>query len=213
MHNLKTTKNQLNSNGYWSKPVNKLIFLPTISDVELFDQTGYDLTILEQLFAESNQTTVKVFGRHRHSISQDWITQDTQLEGAVLNHSRLFERKGYTDEALLQLNMWSDRLPLVNKISAIRPKWGLDFSMDYVDRKGNAFEILHWEYDSFDYEEIMAAKTHVEKILLNVDWDYASNELLLQKDKWYNLEYFPQSNWKCDYFGIPHEKFKIVTWK
>jgi hypothetical protein len=213
MQNVKLSKNTLDPNGYWSSPIDKLIFLPTISDLALFDQTGYDLTVLEQMFASSNGASTNLFGQHRYSLSQDWITQDDQIEGATLNHSRLFERKGYTGAALTQLKSWADRLPLVNKVAAIRPKWGLDFSMDYVDRKGNAFEILHWEYDSFSYDEICAAKECVEKILLNTNWTDAGKKILERKSEWYDLDYFPQSDWKCAFFGVPKEQFKIVAWQ
>lgn len=35
---------------------------------------------------------------------------------------------------------------------------GLDFSMDYADRAGNVFEVLHWEYDGFDFDEVAERK-------------------------------------------------------
>ena len=94
----------------------------------------------------------------------------------------------------------------------MRPKWGLDFSMDYVDRTGNAFELLHWEWDSFDYEEICTIKTQVEPILKNIDWADAANALLARKNEWFDLDFFAQSDWKCKYFGIIRERFKMVIW-
>ena len=95
----------------------------------------------------------------------------------------------------------------------MRPKWGLDFSMDYVDREGNAFEILHWEWDSFDYEEICAVKERIEPLLLSIDWQQAAKDLIKYKDNWHRLDFFAQSDWKCDFFGIPKEQFKMVIWK
>ena len=143
----------------------------------------------------------------------DMIQKQTPAEGAILNHSLLFERKAYTGQALEQLEYWAKNLPLIHKIIAMRPKWGLDFSMDYVDRKGNAFEVLHWEYDGFDYEEICAVKELVEPKLLAIDWNEAAAYLLKYKHEWHHLEFFAQSDWKCDYFGINKERFKMVIWK
>lgn len=212
-YNMKIFPSNLNSNGYWDKPIIDP-YTPSVYDLALFDQNGYDLTKLEQEYGIINQQPAT---EHRHkyrmSIKQPWFVQDFKIEGAVLNHSLLFERKGYTGAALEQLTKWSDDLPLVHKVIAMRPKWGLDFSMDYVDRLGNSFEILHWEYDGFSYEEIISVKTTVESILSNIDFDQAGLDLLRRKDEWHGLDFFAQSDWKCNYFGIPKERFKLVIWK
>ena len=210
---IKLTNNQFNANGYWNKPVDKMVFIPLKEDIDLFDQNGYDLTVIEQHFARSNNARYTWHREHIRCIKQDWFTQDNCIEGAVLNHSNLFERKGYTGPALDQLKYWAKTLPLVYKVAALRPKWGLDFSMDYVDRKGNAFEVLHWEWDSFDYIEVECIRKIIEPRLLEIDWDDAAQEILKHKDQWHHLDFFAQSDWKCRYFGIPKERFKMVTWQ
>ena len=213
MSNVGITDNQLNPNGYWSNPVEKILYIPTSEDLSLFDQNGYDLTQLEKHFAYSNFAKPKLHRDHIHALKYDWFTQKETLDGAILNHSLLFERKAYNDQALEQLEYWAKTLPLIYKIIAMRPKWGLDFSMDYVDCKGNAFEVLHWEYDGFSYEEIAAVKAEIEPVLLAIDWNSAAQDLIKYKDEWHNLDFFAQSDWKCKYFGIPKERFKMVIWK
>jgi len=210
---IKLTKNQLDPNGYWDKPIGKMLYIPLPEDLALFDQNGYDLTILEQHFANTNDAITQQHRKHRTALKQNWYTQETKKEGAVLNHSLLFERKGYTGAALEQLKFWAKTLPLIYKIIAMRPKWGLDFSMDYVDREGNAFEILHWEYDGFSYEEICAVKDKIEPVINSIDFEQAGRDLLKYKDKWHHLDFFAQSDWKCDFFGIPKERFKMVIWE
>ena len=206
------TDNKFDSNGYWDKPVEKIIYLPTADDVALFDQNGYDLTELEKHYAYSNWCKPKKHREHRTALKQPWFTQDLTLEGAVLNHSLLFERKGYTGAALKELEHWAKTLPLIHKVIALKPKWGLDFSMDYVDKQGNAFEVLHWEWDSFVYEETQSMKEIVEPVLLAIDWQDAAQQILAHKEEWYPLDFFAQSRWKCRYFGIPEERFKMVAW-
>jgi hypothetical protein len=213
MSSVVLTDHKLNPNGYWDKPVAKLVFMPTPEDLDLFDQNGYDLTELEKHFASSNMAGADSHRCHRTALKQPWFIQNTTIEGAHLNHSLLFERKGYSGAALAQLKHWANDLPLVNKVVALRPKWGLDFSMDYIDRKGNAFEVLHWEYDGFDYDEIAAVKSTVEPMLSNIDWNDAGQRVLKAKEEWHHLDFFQQSNWKCNYFGIPNERFKMVAWK
>jgi hypothetical protein len=206
------TDSQFDANGYWTNPVEKIIYLPTAEDVALFDQNGYDLTDLEKHYAYSNWNKPKKHREHRVALKQPWFTQEHTVEGAVLNHSLLFERKGYAGAALEELQHWARALPLINKVIAIRPKWGLDFSMDYVDRAGNAFEVLHWEWDSFDHEEIQAVKLEIEPVLKAIDWQDAAQNILANKNLWHHLDFFAQSAWKCNYFGIPEEQFKMVAW-
>lgn len=207
------TDNKFDANGYWTSPVEKIVYLPTAEDLALFDQNGYDLTDLEKHYAYSNWTKPKKHREHRVALKQPWFAQDYTVEGAVLNHSLLFERKGYTGAALEELQYWARSLPLIHKIIALRPKWGLDFSMDWADTDGNAFEVLHWEWDSFNYEEICAVKETIEPILLAIDWQDAGRQILAHKDTWHHLDFFAQSRWKCEYFGIPEERFKMVAWK
>jgi hypothetical protein len=55
-------------------------------------------------------------------------------------------------------------------------------------------------------------KQKVEKIIEETDWNEAVKELLLRKPEWENLGFFEQSDWKCNFFGIPKERFKMVIW-
>lgn len=210
---MQLTENQFDSNGYWETPIRKIFFIPYIDNVDLFDQNGYDLTPLEQKYAYNNDRRPLQHRSHRMAIKQNWFIQESKIEGAVLNHSALFERKAYSGEALNQLKEWANNLPLLHKIIAMRPKWGLDFSMDYVDRQGNAFEVLHWEYDGFDFDEVSEVKYKMESRLLGFDFEQAAKDLLKRKDEWHGLDFFEQSDWKCKFFGIPRERFKMVIWE
>ena len=95
----------------------------------------------------------------------------------------------------------------------MRPKWGMDISVDYVDTAGNVFELLHWEYDGFDYQEIADKKMDIEKFLLSIDWNHAAREMIRRKSEWHHLGFFEQSAWKTEFFGIERERFKMVLWQ
>jgi len=82
-----------------------------------------------------------------------------------------------------------------------------------VDAAGNVFELLHWEYDGFDYQEIADKKTHIEKFLLAVDWNSAAAEMIRRKSDWHHLGFFEQSAWKTEFFGMEKERFKMVLWQ
>ena len=84
--------------------------------------------------------------------------------------------------------------------------------MDYADRDGNVIEVLHFEYDGFDFQEIQARVQRYTDIFLSIDWDYGGRRVLARIDEWIHLSFQEQSAWKCDYFGIEHERFKMVAW-
>lgn len=211
MQDLKLTENKFNPNPYWSVPLNSERPL-AFTDTNVFDQNGYDLCSIEQMYADKNLSHKERVRNYRIALRQSWMVQDYKKSGAVLNHANLFERKGYKGEALDQLTRWAQLYPIYYRLINIRPKWGLDFSMDYYDYDGNTFEVLHWEFDGFDYNEINDKKLEVEQYLANIDWDEAAKEILKRKDQWFHLDFFAQSDYKCNYFGIGSERWKMVVW-
>ncbi len=211
MSYLKLTDNKFDPNPYWEVPLEST--KPMLyTDTDVFDQNGYDLCSVEQLYAEKNLSHKEHVRNHRWALKQAWMIQGYKLEGAVLNHASMFERKAYTGRALEQLKRWADIYPIYYRLINIRPKWGLDFSMDYYDSEGNTFEVLHWEYDGFDLDEVEDAKTEVQGKLISIDWDDAAEEIWKRKDEWHHLDFFSQSAYKCKYFGIRDERWKMVVW-
>ena len=211
---LHLTDSKFNPNPYWSEPLKNIFACPHKDTVDLFDQNGYDLTKLEQLYAVANgENTTKHRDAEHITLRQTWFEDDSPESGPHINHSVMFERKGYSGEALAQLKSWTEYRPHFHKLVAMKPKWGLDFSIDYCDRQGNVFELLHWEYDGFEYDEIADKKERMEGFLLNQDWDDRARTMLERKDEWHKLGFFEQSEWKTRFFGIDKERFKMVLWK
>lgn len=179
------------------------------NSVDLFDQNGYHLTKAEQAFLGCNgyQTIER---RHEDCMRYDWILWDKR-DGAHINHSDIFERKGFSSDALEQLYSIAPTNPMLYKLIKMKPKWGIDISIDYVSPDA-VFEVFHYEWDSFDYEQVMEKKLEIEKFLLNLDWDDVAKDLWEKKDDWFFLDFFEQTKWKTDYFNLSPEKFKNVIW-
>lgn len=198
--------------GYITQPLpfNTL----TNNEFYLFDHNGYDLTNAEIKYCENAGYKVST---HRHighvALKRAWF-YDTQpkLTGAHINHAALFERKGYKDLALYQLREVAQHSPLAYKVINIKPKWGVDLSIDYVDDLGNTFEVLHFEYDCFNFNEAEEIKKKVEDVVLSTDWNDAAHTLLSIKDEWENQDFFAMSEFKCRFFGLPKERFKETIW-
>ena len=93
----------------------------------------------------------------------------------------------------------------------MKPKWGIDISIDYVS-KDAVFEVFHYEWDSFNFEILSEKKLEIENFILNLDWDDAAKKLWHKRKEWYDLDFFEQTQWRTDYFGLTPEKFKNVIW-
>jgi hypothetical protein len=206
------TDNEFDSNAYWDKPLTNPSELVNADCVDLFDQNGYHLTNAEQAFARANNYPF-VIRRHELTLRQDWIISDKNKSGVHMNHCDLFQRKGFTGDALAQLTIAAQDNPLLWKLIKMKPKWGIDISLDYVDQDGNVFEVFHYEWDSFEYDVVVEKKQEIQSFVLAQDWDNIAIDLIKRKDEWVHLDFFEQSKWKTDYYSLPEEKFKNVVWE
>tara|TARA_E500000178_G_scaffold320357_1_gene343407 strand:- start:23 stop:661 length:639 start_codon:yes stop_codon:yes gene_type:complete len=207
------SKNNFNPNPYYTLPIDLDESIDLKSTVDTFDQNGFDLTDLEIMYAKKMDLDIKKV-RHTHFVlKDDWFTAEPTDRGCHINHAVIFERKGFADAAKEQMVELADKCPLIHKVLQIKPKWGLDFSVDYADAQGNVFEVLHWEWDTFNFEEIQQKKKQMDVFLLGQDWDKMAKQLLERKEEWYKLGFFEQSDYKTKFFGIEKERFKMVIWK
>jgi len=207
------TQNKFNPNPYYTLPIDLDESIDLKSTVDTFDQNGFDLTDLEIMYAKKMDLDIKKV-RHTHFVlKDDWFTAEPTDRGCHINHAVIFERKGFADAAKEQMVELADKCPLIHKVLQIKPKWGLDFSVDYADAQGNVFEVLHWEWDTFNFEEIQQKKKQMDVFLLGQDWDKMAKQLLERKEEWYKLGFFEQSDYKTQFFGIEKEQFKMVIWK
>ena len=181
------------------------------NSVDLFDQNGYHLTKAEQAFLVRNGYE-PVERRHVDCMSYDWILWDKK-DKAHINHSDIFERKGFSDQALEQLHAVAESSnPMLYKLIKMKPKWGIDISIDYVSPDA-VFEVFHYEWDAFEYDAVMEKKQEIEQFVIHKDWDDIAQVLWNRRNEWYYLDFFEQTQWRTDFFGLSPEKFKNVIWK
>ena len=208
---MKLTKNKLNRNAYFLDPIDNVEILKDPKCVDLFDQNGYHLTEAEQAYLPYNGYSA-IERRHEDCMRYDWLTWDKR-EGAHINHSDLFERKGFYSVALEQLSVIAEEYnPMLYKLVKMKPKWGIDISIDFVSPNA-VFEVFHYEWDSFDFDKVLEKKLEIENFVLNQDWDNVAKKLWKKKKDWYDLDFFEQTQWRTDYFGLSPEKFKNVIWE
>ena len=207
---IKIAHTALDKQAYFTNPIEDVSILRDRTSVDLFDQNGYHLTKAEQAYLSYNGYE-PIARRHEDCLRYDWLLWDKK-DGAHINHSDIFERKGFASTAKEQLIAMSEYNPMLWKLIKMKPKWGIDISIDCVSEL-KCFEVFHYEWDSFIYEEVIEKKLEIEKFILNLDWDQTAIDLWKVKHEWINLDFFEQTQWRTDFFGLEPEKFKNVIWE
>lgn len=203
-------ENKLRREAYFLDATDDVQVLKDPNCVDLFDQNGYHLTKAEQVFLLRNGYE-PITRRHEDCLRHDWITWDKR-DGAHINHCDLFERKGFKSNALEQLYyVAQEHNPMLWKLVKMKPKWGIDISIDYVSEDA-VFEVFHYEWDAFDYDEVIEKKEEIEQFVTKQDWDDIAITLWNKKNEWIDLDFFEQTKWRTDFFGLSPEKFKNVIW-
>jgi hypothetical protein len=207
----KLSQEEFSNRVTWGTAIEQM-HCPNADMLHLFDQSGYDLCPLEQEYAKANIGEAEYI-RYRRAIAKPWILSETNKTGPHINHSYLFERKGYHGYALEQLGHWAEGNHLIHKMTQLKPKWGIDISIDYVDsNRYKTMELFHYEWDSNSLDEVESKKSVIEELLVNTDWNNFAKEKLAKKEEWAHLDFVGQSKWTTKYLGLPKERFKLVPW-
>ena len=167
-----------------------------------FDKDGYEIpTPLEHLHYEANGVELNREIQFHIAPVQEWYQDIEQSEqGLVLDHCMLLTRYAFAGEARQQLIEVSANRPILQKLLNIKPKWGIDFSLDYVTHD-IVMEVIHIEQDFDNLEDAYRAKERLEHIIDTTDWYEGAIELWKRKAEWENLSSDDHSDYKAQFFG------------
>jgi hypothetical protein len=98
-------------------------------------------------------------------------------------------------------------------MTQLKPKWGIDISIDYVDDKMNVMELFHYEWDDHNLDNVLEKKELIQDIIDNNDWNDVAKTKLLRKDEWQHLDFVGQSAWTTKFLNLPEERFKLIPWQ
>ena len=185
---------------YLRKPIDRLK-VETLPFKD-FDKDGYEIpTPLEWLHYEANGIELNREIQFHIAPVQEWYADTESSEhGLVLDHCMLLTRYAFADEARAQLEEVSNNRPILQKLLNIKPKWGIDFSLDYIT-KNVCMEVIHIEQDFDNIEQAQEAKEQLEHIIDNTDWYDGAMQLWQRKDEWINLSSDDHSDYKAQFFG------------
>lgn len=169
--------------------------------MKYFDKDGFEINHLEQVYYKNSN--IDISQEHLFHIANhvDWIVDTEKSDmGCVVDHSMISTRWAFDGEAKEQLIRLSEQKPTLNKLLAIRPKWGIDFSLDYV-YPGGCMELFHIEADYWTYEEAVEGKLKAEELIMNTDWTTQAMRVQQKKHSWEHLNADDQADWKAQFFG------------
>ena len=198
--NLVNLKPKFTDSPYLTKPIQQL-------DAESlplrdFDKDGYEVPApLELAYYHENKVIMNTDIQYHIAPVQEWFTDTENSEhGLVLDHCMILTRYALAGEAREQLEEVAKNRPIVNKLLSIKPKYGIDFSLDYVTHDV-IMEVIHIEQDFTTLEEANEAKERLEHIIDTTDWYQGVVDLQSKKHEWENLSSDDHSDYKAQFFG------------
>jgi len=167
-----------------------------------FDKDGYEVpTVLERMFYEAAGIELNNQIQYHVAPVQEWYVDAEYSERfLILDHCMLLTRYALAGDARAQVERVEQQRPILNKLLGIRPKWGIDFSLDYIDH-GIALEVIHIEQDFDNVDEANDAKQRLETIIETTDWYQGVVDLTKCKHQWENLSSDDHSDFKAQFFG------------
>jgi hypothetical protein len=167
-----------------------------------FDKDGYEVpALLERAFYEAQGIKLNhEIQYHVAPVIPWYIDEEDSEEGLVLDHCMLLQRFALGGKARAQVEQACEERPILQKLLNIKPKWGVDFSLDYVS-KDIVMEVIHIEQDFDSLEDAQRAKLKLETIIECTDWSLGVQQLIERKSEWENLSSDDHSDYKAQFFG------------
>lgn len=185
----------LMSNPSCNKKIDEL----SSEDFQYYDKDGFELCLAEQKFYAAMKLPIWHSILNHCCWQEPWFELEKKDYNLILDHSMFLCRCSYDGDALNQLKELQQKIPLADLLIKTRRKWGFDFDLDAVAEDGSVYEVLHIEYDHYDYEYFKNRMIDFEWTVRHTDWTDAARRVWQQRDQWQHLKGFDQNHWKSKY--------------
>jgi hypothetical protein len=167
-------------------------------DFRYYDKDGFELNKAEQKFYQAND--LPVIDCLNHLCWQEpWFELEERDHNLILDHSMFLCRASYEGAAREQLLELKSSVPTADLLLRTRQKWGFDFALDAVSADGTVYEVLHIEYDNYDYDRFKDEILMFDYRVRHTDWVDSALLIWSKRDQWQNLQGFEQNHWKSKY--------------
>ena len=191
---------EFTSNPYLETPIEDNLVHK--ASLKYFDKDGYEVpALLERFYYEAQGVKLDNSIQYHIAPVQEWY-KDTEYseQNLVLDHCMLLTRHALAGEARAQVESVVHQRPILNKLLGINPKYGIDFSLDYITND-ICMEVIHIEQDFDNLDEANEAKQRLENIIETTDWLQGAKDLVNRKSEWEDLSSDDHSDYKAQFFG------------
>ncbi len=188
-----------------SSPIcNEPIYDIVADDFKFYDKDGFELNQAEQKYYEMMGHPIHHPILNHSCWQEPWFALERSNTNLILDHCMVLHRCSYSEHAEYQLKKIKKDIPEAEWLLKTKQKWGFDFALDAVDEQGNIYEVLHIEYDSYDYQTFSTHMISFDFKVRHTDWYDAAKKILEHQDEWKNLKGFAQNDWKAKF---------LIGWK
>lgn len=173
-------------------------------DFFYYDKDGFELNRAEQQFYRAMNYPIHYPLLNHTCWQEPWFELESNSLGLIIDHSMFLCRASYSGEAQQQLEELKSSVPLADYLLRTKKKWGFDFALDAVAEDGTVFEVLHVEYDNYNFEKFCQQLQHFDFTVRHTDWFDAAKKIQQHKNEWANLKSFAQNDWKARF---------LIGWK
>jgi hypothetical protein len=188
------------SNPVCSEP----IYDVNAEDFKYFDKDGFELNQAEQKYYRMMKLPIHHPILNHICWQEHWFELENKNLNLILDHSMILHRCNYGGAAEHQLKKIKKDIPEAALLLDTTQKWGFDFALDAINSNGQIYEVLHVEYDHYDYDEFTKRMIYFDYQVRHIDWVDASKKILAHYDEWKYLKSFAQNDWKANF---------LVGWK
>jgi len=182
-----------------SNPICTKVASLEAQDFFYYDKDGFELNQAEQKFYSAMGYPIHHPILNHTCWQQPWFELEQPNLGLILDHSIFLCRASYGGEAQEQLEQLKPTVPLADYLLRTRIKWGFDFALDSVSEDGTTFEVLHAEYDNYNYEHFKNRMLQFDYTVRHTDWRDAAHQIWQHRDQWQYLKGFEQNYWKAEF--------------
>ena len=168
-------------------------------DFLYYDKDGFELNLAEQKYYAAMCHPINYPILNHRCWQEPWFSLQDEHPTLHLDHSMFLCRASYQGAAREQLRELRSTVPLAGYLLKTKQKWGFDIALDDQASDGDMFEVIHIEYDSYDYDEFRDTMMYIEYRFFIMDWQLAAQKIWSLRDKWQHLKGFEQNHWKANY--------------
>jgi hypothetical protein len=198
--------------------LDKKICSNTNWELDFFDREGYQLNTIEKLYHAENEINLYTQDRMARRVSSDalsvvlqhWYVQKKEHPHIFIDHAHILHRFAFTGEALDQLTQMAKYYPKLQKMVKIKPKYGLDFAIDWIDNE-QIVEIFHIELDCRNYDIFIDIVNKLQMFIETTNWESKGIELISRKSEWIGLDEYQQSAYKAKLYGLDRIGVEYLT--